>query len=76
VLVTPWGQVLKQRHHPRVLAAVKRALVFADHDRVERAIRVGQRRQQRCGLRAARPRHHPALPHIKERRHDLPEPRH
>jgi len=68
--------VLEQRGHQSVLAAVKGPLALADHDRVEPAVRAGQRRQQRRRLRAARPRQHPAPSHIKELRHDPPEPRH
>ena len=57
--------MLEQRCHQRVLAAVEGPLVFADHNRVEGAIRVGKRGQQRGGLRAARPRQHPAVPTSK-----------
>jgi len=68
--------MLEQRGHQGVLAAVERPLVLADHDRVEAAVRVGHRRQQRGGLRAAGPRQHPALPGIEELRGDLPGPGH
>jgi potassium-transporting ATPase potassium-binding subunit len=43
--------VLEQRRHRRVLAAVERALILPDHDRIPPAVRVGQRRNQRAGLR-------------------------
>jgi hypothetical protein len=68
--------MLEQRGHEGVLAAVESPLVLADHDRVERTIRVGQRRQQRRRLRAPRPRQHPAPAHIEELRHDPPKTRH
>jgi hypothetical protein len=68
--------MLEQRCHQRVLAAVERPLVLADHDRVEPAVRVGHRSQQGGGLRAARPRQHPALPGVEELRGDPPVPGH
>ncbi len=37
----------EQRHHRRVLVPVERPLVLPDHDRIERAVWVGHRRQQR-----------------------------
>ena len=64
--------VLQQRRDHRVLAAVERPLVLADHDRVPLPARVSQRRDDGGGLRTAAPRHRPALPHIAELRHDPP----
>lgn len=70
--------VLEQRSHQRILAAVKRPLILLlpDHDRVKAPVGVGHRREQRGGLRAARPRQHPALPGIEELRRDLTVPGH
>ena len=53
--------MLKQRCHRGVLDAVEGPLVFPDHDRVPAAVRVGQRRDQGRGLRAARPGQRPAV---------------
>ena len=66
--------MLEQRRHQRVLAAVERPLVLPDHDRVPAPVRVGQRGDQRGGLRAPAPRHRPALPDVEELRHDPPVP--
>jgi hypothetical protein len=68
--------VLEQRRHRRVLAAVERPLVLPDHDRCPPAIGVGELRDQGGGLRAARPRQHPALPRVEELRRDHPAPGH
>src|ERR1017187_7665923 len=65
-----------QRSHRRVLAAVEGPLVFADHDRVPAPARISERGDQSSGLRAARPRQHPALPNVEELGHDLPVPGH
>ena len=62
--------MLEQRRHQRVLAAVERPLVLPDHDRVPAPVRVRQQGDQRGGLRAAAPRHRPALPGVEELRHD------
>ena len=59
-----------------VLAAVERPLVLPDHDRVPPPVRIGQRRHQRSGLRAPRPRQGAARPGIEELRHDRPVPGH
>ena len=64
--------MLEQRSDHRVLAAVERPLVLPDHDRVPAAIRVGQRGDHLSGLRAAAPRHRPALPDVGEPGHDPP----
>jgi hypothetical protein len=61
--------VLEQRRHQRVLATVERPLVLPDHDRVPAPIRGRQSGDQSCGLRAPRPRQHPALPGVEEFRH-------
>ena len=66
--------VLEQRRHRRVLTAVERPLVLPDHDRVPPAIRVCELRDQGGGLRAPRPRQHPALPRVEELRRDHPAP--
>ena len=68
--------VLEQRRHRGVLAAVERPLVLPDHDRVPPPPRIRELGDQRGGLRAARPRHRPGLPHIEELRHDHPVPPH
>jgi hypothetical protein len=64
----------KQRCHRCILVAVECPLVLADHDRVEVPAWISHRRQQRSSLRAARPRQHPALPHIEILGHDPPIP--
>ena len=64
--------VLQQRRDHRVLAAVERPLVLPDRHRVPLPVRVSQRRNDHSGLRAAAPRHRPALPHIAELNHDPP----
>src|SRR5262249_59641170 len=51
-----------------VLVPVERPLVLANHDRIEPVVWVGHRRQQRRGLRAARPRQHPTLTNVEETR--------
>ena len=66
--------MLEQRRHRRVLAAVERPLILPDHDCVPAAVRISQQGDQRGGQRAPAPRHRPALPRIKELRHDLPVP--
>jgi len=67
--------VLEQRGHRGVLGAVERPLVLADHDRVPAPARVRERGGQGSGLRAERPRQHPALADVEELRHDGPCPR-
>jgi hypothetical protein len=66
--------VLEQRSHRGVLAGVERPLVLPDHDRIPAAVRIGQLRDQRGGLRAPRPRQGTALPRLEELRHDDPDP--
>jgi hypothetical protein len=64
--------MLEQRRYRAVLAAVERPLVLPGHDRVPPPVRVGKLGDQRGGLRAPRPCHRPALPHIEQLRHDHP----
>jgi hypothetical protein len=64
--------MLEQRRHRRVLAPVERPLILTDHDRVPAPAYISQLGDQRGGLRAAAPRHRPALPGIEELRHDHP----
>jgi hypothetical protein len=66
--------MLEQRRHRRVLAPVERPLVLPDHDRIPSPVRIWQLRNQGGGLRAPRPRQHPALPAVKEHRRDHADP--
>jgi hypothetical protein len=66
--------MLEQGRHCRVLGAAEGAIMLADHDGVKAALWVGHGRQQRCGLRTAAPREHPALPGIEVFSHDPPMP--
>ena len=60
----------EQREGQAELVAVERPVRFADHHRLEAPIWIAQCREQRAGLRSARPRQGPALAHVEELGHD------
>ena len=67
--------VVEQRERQTVLVAVERPVRFADHDRVELAVRVLQLGEQRGCLRAALPRDRAGLVHVEELGDDHPAAR-
>ena len=56
------------------LAGVERPLVLAHHDRVEPAVRVGDRRQQPGGFGPVGPGDLPGVADVEELGHDSPAP--
>lgn len=61
---------LKKRQHTGKLSVAEGTLILTDHDRIETAIRIAERRQQSCGSRTPRPRQATGTSSVEELRHN------